>query len=75
VRIDAIEIYRVSMPLVYPFRTAFSDEDVIESVLARLRSGLAYGWGEANPWGRRSTAPGKRDRAISAAACAAGVTR
>jgi O-succinylbenzoate synthase len=50
VRIDAIEIYRVSMPLVYPFRTAFSDEDAIESVLVRLRSGAACGWGEASPW-------------------------
>ena len=49
-RIDAIEIYRVSMPLVYPFRTAFSDEDAIESVLVRLRSGAACGWGEASPW-------------------------
>ncbi len=49
-RIDAIEIYRVSMPLVYPFRTAFSDEDAIESILVRLRSGDAYGWGEASPW-------------------------
>lgn len=48
--IDAIEIYRVSMPLVYPFRTAFSDEDAIESVLVRLRSGDAYGWGETSPW-------------------------
>jgi O-succinylbenzoate synthase len=49
-RIDAIEIYRVSMPLVYPFRTAFSDEDAIESVLVRMRSGDAYGWGETSPW-------------------------
>jgi O-succinylbenzoate synthase len=49
-RIDAIEIYHVSMPLVYPFRTAFSDEDAIESVLVRLRSGSAYGWGESSPW-------------------------
>jgi o-succinylbenzoate synthase len=49
-RIDAIEIYRVSMPLIYPFRTAFSDEDAIESVLVCLRSGEAYGWGETSPW-------------------------
>ncbi len=47
--IDEIEIYRVSMPLVYPFRTAYGDEDAIESVLVRLRSGEAYGWGESSP--------------------------
>ena len=49
-RINAIEIYRVSMPLVYPFRTAFGNDEVIESILVRMRSGQAYGWGEATPW-------------------------
>ena len=49
-RIDAIDIYRVSMPLVYPFRTAFGNDEVIESLLVRMRSGDAFGWGEATPW-------------------------
>jgi len=49
-RIDAIDIYRVAMPLVYPFRTAFGDNEVIDSVLLRMCSGDAYGWGEAAPW-------------------------
>ena len=49
-RIDAIDIYRVSMPLVYPFRTAFGNDAVIESLLVRIQSGQAYGWGEATPW-------------------------
>jgi O-succinylbenzoate synthase len=49
-RIDAIEIVRVAMPLVYPFRTAFGDDDTIESVLVRLTSGDLYGWGEGAPW-------------------------
>lgn len=49
-RIEAIEIYRVAMPLVYPFRTAFSDESAIESVLVCLRSGGLAGWGETSPW-------------------------
>ena len=49
-RIDAVEIYHVAMPLVYPFRTAFGNEDTIESVLVKLVSGEDYGWGEAAPW-------------------------
>ncbi|MDD5705008.1 MAG: o-succinylbenzoate synthase [Kiritimatiellae bacterium] len=49
-RIDSIEIRRVSMPLVYPFRTAFGNDAVIESILVCLRSGKVCGWGEATPW-------------------------
>jgi len=47
--IESIDLYRVAMPLVYPFRTAFGDDDVIESVLVRLRSGDLWGWGEVSP--------------------------
>jgi len=49
-KISRIEIYRVAMPLVYPFRTAFGDDETIESVLVRLCAGNACGWGEAAPW-------------------------
>lgn len=49
-RIDAIDIYRVQMPLVYPFRTAYGDADTIGSVLVRLRSGGQCGWGEGTSW-------------------------
>ncbi|MCE5249879.1 o-succinylbenzoate synthase [bacterium] len=38
------------MPLIYPFRTAFGDDDTIESMLVRFRSGDSYGWGESAPW-------------------------
>jgi o-succinylbenzoate synthase len=48
-RIDAIELYHVAMPLIYPFRTAYGSDDCIESVLVHLRSGNAEGWGEASP--------------------------
>ncbi|MCI0560217.1 MAG: hypothetical protein MN733_17150, partial [Nitrososphaera sp.] len=48
--IDAIEIYRVHMPLVYPFRTAFGNNSEIESVLVKLVSGNQHGWGESSPW-------------------------
>jgi O-succinylbenzoate synthase len=49
-KITRIELFRVAMPLVYPFRTAFGNDDTIESVLVRLWSGDAYGWGESAPW-------------------------
>jgi len=45
------------MPLVYPFRTAFGDNDVIESILVRMQSGDAYGWGESAPWGAPGYSP------------------
>jgi len=48
--IETIDVYRVSMPLVYPFRTAFGDDDSIESILVRMGSGDQYGWGESSPW-------------------------
>ena len=48
-KIDAVDIHRVDMPLVRPFRTAFGDDTSIESVLVRMRSGDAVGWGEAAP--------------------------
>ena len=49
-KIDAIEIAHVAMPLIYPFRTAFGNNDTIESVFIRLSSGEHYGWGESSPW-------------------------
>ncbi len=48
--IDSIEIYRVKMPLIYPFRTAFGNDDTIESILVKMVSGNHYGWGESTPW-------------------------
>ncbi len=49
-RIDAIELFHVRMPLVYPFTTAYGSDDVIESILVKLTSGETYGWGEAQPF-------------------------
>jgi len=50
VRITRIDVYRVTMPLVYPFRTAYGNDDCIESILARMESPEGYGWGESTPW-------------------------
>jgi O-succinylbenzoate synthase len=55
--ITSIEIYRVHMPLSYPFRTAIGDNDAIESVLVRLATRGCYGWGEAAPWSLPSYSP------------------
>jgi O-succinylbenzoate synthase len=49
-KIEAMELFRVSMPLVYPFRTAFGNDDTIESVFVKLYSDGNYGWGESTPW-------------------------
>ena len=44
--IETIAIYRVRIPLVYPFRTAYGSDDAVEPVLVRMGSGGLYGWGE-----------------------------
>ncbi|MBP7934909.1 MAG: o-succinylbenzoate synthase [Phycisphaerae bacterium] len=48
--IDAIKIYRLKMPLVYPFRTAYGSDDAVGSVVVKLVSGGSYGWGESQPF-------------------------
>jgi len=48
-RLDSLEIVRVAMPLISPFRTAYGDDHEIESVLVRLNSAEYSGWGEATP--------------------------
>ena len=55
--INSIDIYRVSMPLVYPFRTAYGDDYAIESVLVKITSGDYYGWGEATPMAAPAYSP------------------
>ena len=47
--IDRIDLYRVAMPLLYPWRTAYGEDSVIESVLVKLTSAVRTGWGEASP--------------------------
>lgn len=46
--IEYIEIIRVAMPLLSPFRTAYGDDDTVESVLVRLGSGDHEGWGDSS---------------------------
>jgi len=49
-KIESILIVRVAMPLIYPFRTAFGNDETIESVLVRMTSGGLEGWGEGASW-------------------------
>jgi O-succinylbenzoate synthase len=48
-RIDAVEIYHVAMPLLYPWRTAYGEDAAVESVLVRVESGGEAAWGESSP--------------------------
>ena len=48
-RIDRIDLYRVAMPLLSPWRTAYGEDAVIESVLVKMSSAGVIGWGEASP--------------------------
>ena len=48
-RIDRIELFHVAMPLISPWRTAYGEDAVIESVLCRMTSGSVDAWGESCP--------------------------
>jgi o-succinylbenzoate synthase len=49
-KITDVSVFHVAMPLKAPWKTAFSEETTIDTVLVRLRSGDAEGWGEAAPY-------------------------
>jgi O-succinylbenzoate synthase len=49
-KIDKIDVFHVAMPLKEPWKTSFSEEWTIDSILVRIRSGDAEGWGEAAPY-------------------------
>ena len=49
-KIDKIDVFHVAMPLIEPWKTSFSEEWTIDSILVRIRSGDSEGWGEAAPY-------------------------
>ncbi|MBC8452427.1 MAG: o-succinylbenzoate synthase [Spirochaetes bacterium] len=49
-KIERLEIYRVAMPLLSPFNTAFGDTNTVESIIVKLSSDGIVGWGETAPW-------------------------
>ena len=46
--IERIDLYHVAMPLIYPWRTAYGEDAAIHSVLCRMTSSSASGWGECS---------------------------
>ena len=48
--IEEVELFHVAMPLKEPWRTAFSEETAIDTVLVRLRCDGEDGWGETAPY-------------------------
>ena len=48
-QIDRIELFHVAMPLISPWRTAYGEDSVVESVLCRMSSGSVDAWGESCP--------------------------
>ena len=48
-RIDAVDLFHVAMPLISPWRTAYGEDAVIESVLVRMEGEGRTAWGEASP--------------------------
>jgi len=47
--IERIDLYHVAMPLISPWRTAYGEDAVIESVLVKMSGGGMVGWGETSP--------------------------
>jgi O-succinylbenzoate synthase len=45
-KVTAIELRRISLPLVSPFRTSFSTQNVKDALLVRIISPDSEGWGE-----------------------------
>lgn len=56
-RIDTVDLYHVAMPLITPWRTAYGEDAVIESVLVRITSDGIVGWGETSPLAAPSYSP------------------
>lgn len=48
-KIDSIEVFHVTLPLVRPFQTPLGAFDKLQTVLVAVTSGPTTGWGEASP--------------------------
>ncbi len=49
-KIDHIALFHVAMPLIYPWKTAYGEDEAIHAVLCRLSSGSVDAWGESAPF-------------------------
>jgi O-succinylbenzoate synthase len=48
-KIETIEVYYVTLPLKYPWRTAYGEDYEVHSVLVKATSGEHIGWAETTP--------------------------
>ena len=48
-KIDAIDIYWVKVPLAFVWRTSYADQDVTDTILVRMEGGGHHAWGESCP--------------------------
>ena len=48
-KIDALDIYWVKLPLAFNFRTSYGDQLYTETMLVRMESAGQYAWGESCP--------------------------
>jgi o-succinylbenzoate synthase len=49
VKIDAIDIYWLKLPLAFVWRTSYADQHVTDTILVRMESDGHYAWGESCP--------------------------
>ncbi|MEO7803316.1 MAG: o-succinylbenzoate synthase [Actinomycetota bacterium] len=45
-KLEAVDVYRLSLPLVAPFQTSFGTQTVKEVLVLRARTNVGIGWGE-----------------------------
>lgn len=48
-RIDAVDLFHVAMPLISPWRTAYGEDFTVESVLVRMEAEGRHAWAESSP--------------------------
>lgn len=65
-RVDAIEVYYVALPLKYPWKTAYGEDYEIHSVLVKMTGGDEVGWAETTPFYAPTYSP---ETAMSAFYC------
>ena len=56
-RIDRVEVRHVTMPLLYPWRTASHEIPAIDSLLLQITSGELEAWSESCPFGAPGFSP------------------
>ena len=76
-KIETVELRRISIPMIAPFRVSFGVEHQRDILLVRVVAGDAEGWGNAWPCPGRSIPPSTRTepRTSSAVTCCRGSSR